>query len=282
MAIGRLIILFSVLCFLGTNLYAQTDSTDYEDAGVAVSPAHINVNLEPGESTTERITVNNQTKKLYKFRVLYKDFNMDRYGKSTFDYNPVHGLSKWMTIAPTYFEVKPGEKKEVAVTITIPNEPEANIAAWNAVFVEQTVERKTLDPGNDNGQTIALGVIPSFSFGVWVYQNPPNVENNRSEIKNFQFREKNNGSGFFLLSVKNEGDGISFCRAYIELTNLSTGKQVKLGGKSVIVLPGYHRTFRFDYPGILAPGKYSAIGVVDYGNKEELIAAELEFTIEKK
>jgi hypothetical protein len=44
------------------------------------------------------------------------------------------------------------------------------------------------------------------------------------------------------------------------------------------ILPKFKREFYYELTG-LSPGKYSSIGVIDYGNKEELVAAELEFEI---
>ena len=81
------------------------------------------------------------------------------------------------------------------------------------------------------------------------------------------------------LSVKNTGDGISYCTSYLELTNLKTGEQKKLQAKKFTILPQYSREFNYELGDDILPGKYSAVGVIDYGNKEELVAAELEFEI---
>ena len=78
----------------------------------------------------------------------------------------------------------------------------------------------------------------------------------------------------------NEGDGISFAKAYVEMTNLNTGEQIYLGGKNYTILPGYRRSFMFDVPEDLPKGRYSAVGVMDYDSEDEIVAAELEITIE--
>ena len=140
-------------------------------------------------------------------------------------------------------------------------------------------EKKVLDPGNESGNTVAFGITPTFAFGVWLYQNPPNVENMNVDITNFMM-DSRDSTNYLLLSVENQGDGISFCNAYVEVTHLSSGEQNILDGKRYTILPRYNRTFVFELPADIKKGKYSAVGVLDYKSDEELVAAELEFTIE--
>ena len=40
------------------------------------------------------------------------------------------------------------------------------------------------------------------------------------------------------------------------------------------------KDFNFDLPADIEKGPYSAMAVLDFGNKEELQTAELEFTVE--
>ena len=55
--------------------------------------------------------------------------------------------------------------------------------------------------------------------------------------------------------------------------------QSKLPEKRFTILPQFYRDFYFDLPANLAKGKYSAVGVLDFGSKEEIVVAEVEFTI---
>ena len=140
-------------------------------------------------------------------------------------------------------------------------------------------ERKTIEPAKPGKETIAFGIVPTFAFGVWLYQNPPNVEISEVEIENFIFNQSDENR-FLKLEVKNVGDGISFCYAYVEVTNLDTGEQLVLGGQRYTILPGYDRGFNFDELMKLPKGRYSAVGVVDYYSNSEVVAAELDFEIE--
>jgi P pilus assembly chaperone PapD len=260
---------------------ADTPDSLFKEMGVSVTPSRLNFNLKPGATKTYEIKVTNDTKQDNSFRVTVKDFDMDNKGRSIFmkPGESKHSLSKWMNVSPTFFKLKPGEVQKVKVTVSVPDGEENNRAAWSVIFVEQAKEREKLDAAG-SGNSIALGVIPTFAFGVYVYQNPPTVKINKVEIKNFKIIKDTSSIKKMDIVLTNSGDGIAQCTAYIELSNLNTGKQQKLSVKRFTILPGYTRNYIFNLPENLEKGKYSAVGVLDFGSKEEIEAAELEFIIE--
>lgn len=258
--------------------YSQSNSDSlFNDMGVSVSPSSMHLSVKPGTSVTKEIRVNNDTKKKYEFQVGFNDFEMGPNGKpvSIKSVEGKYALSKWTTVSPSYFVLEPGEDIKLKLIIAIPDEEDAYVAAWTIVSIEQLTERPPLDEG-DHPNRLSMGVLNSFGFGVYLYQNPPNVTINKLDITNLSYNEKERKVN---LSVKNSGDGISYCTSYLELTNLNTGEQKKLQSKIFTILPQYDREFTYDLSNDILPGKYSAVGVIDYGNKEELVAAELEFEI---
>lgn len=272
------ILIFTLKSLSAQPLKNNNSGNDVSGVGVAVSPSRLNFNLRQGKSAQKTIKVTNDTDKTNKFKVSVNDFDMNEQGRSTFvpSGEGKYGLSKWMSISPTFFELKPGEVQEITISVQIPNSEEGQKAAWSAVMIEQAEEKKVLDPGNNGGNTIAFGITPTFAFGVWVYQNPPNVTVNKVEITDYQHFVKD-GKESLIIKAENKGTGISFCTSYIELTNLNTGEQRKLLVKKFTILPEYFREFKFELPADLAKGKYSAVAVLDYGSAEEIEAAELEF-----
>lgn len=251
-------------------------------SGVSVSPSHLHFSVGPGGSKTYKIKINNDTDRPNKFAVKMNDFNMNGRGKSSF-IPPGEGkysLSKYLTVSPTFIDLAPGEVKEVAVTLSLSGKEQAAFkAAWSVLMIEQVEERKALDPGRGDGKTIAMGVIPTFAFGVFMYQNPPNVEINKVEIIGFKYLEEE-AKRSVKIGVKNIGDGVSYCTSYVELTNLNNGEQHKLHVKNFTIVPELIRDFDFDLPEDLSAGKYSAAAVLDFGSDEEIEVAELEFQIE--
>lgn len=273
---GILSVIFSVLTVAA--LFAQDKPIDTK--GISVSPAHFHLNLKPGESKVYTITVNNDTEQAQKFQVKSFDFNMNGKGKSSF-LDPGTGeysLSKWLNVSPTFFEMRPGEKKEVSFTVSIPDTEEGNRAAWSILMIEQAEPRTELAPPLKNSETVALGVVPTFAFGVFIYQNPPTVATENVEITNFKMTTKDSTNIMFI-EAQNNGDGIAYCQSYIDLTNNATGAQVRLPVKKFTIVPGLIRDFVFKLPR-LVPGEYTAIGVLDYEGSEEINAAKTIITIQ--
>lgn len=282
----RFLILFmsiSITAFSGEEVRLSDVSNKLEEqsgAGVAVSPSHVHFTVTPGSSQTAKVTINNDTDRPGKFKISFNDFNMDGYGKSAFI--PAgegdHSLSKWANVSPSFVELKPGEKKEIIVTLSIPEDsPGANKAAWSVMLIEQAEARETIDPGSGD-EKIAFGIIPTFAFGIFLYQNPPTVEINKVDIVDFKLNQEEE-KNFLRIDIENVGDGITYCTAYVELTNLKTGDSQKLLVKKFTIVPGLTREFNFPLPEDLPSGDYSAVSVLDFGSSEELQAAELEFKL---
>ena len=261
---------------VGVNSKSKNKSTK----GISVSPAHFNLALNPGETKTYKITVNNTTDFKKQFQVNVYDFNMNGRGKSSFlpAGDGKYSLSKWLNISPTFIEVKPKQRKEVSFTITVPTSNDGFKSAWSIIMLEEQKPRLKIGGTNRDGNTIALGIVPTFAFGVFVYQNPPNVLTNSIEITNFTFKSRDNRKAIFI-EAQNKGDGIAYCTSYIDLTNLDTGRQQRLKVKRFTIVPDLIRDFIFELPLKMPQGKYLAVGVLDYGSAEEIQAAKLEFEI---
>ncbi len=276
--------LVSILLLVSAHItYGQDKSNQTNSArkstGVSVAPAHFHFSQKSGEVKTYDITVNNSTSTPKQFNVNMYDFNMNGKGKSSFlpAGEGKYSLSKWLSVSPTFIELKPFEKKLVKVTVSVPNTSEGDKAAWSILMVEQVAPRKSLTTTNNDNSTIALGVVPTFAFGIFAYQNPPNVIDNKIEFTDFQLKS-GSASKFLYLEVQNTGDGIAYCTSYIDLTNLDTGVQQRLKVKKFTIVPDLIRDFSFSLKG-LGKGKYLAVGVLDYENSEEIQAAKLEFEI---
>ncbi len=255
--------------------------TAFEDAGVAVSPSSFHLFIKPGTSITKEIKVKNATRKAYKFSVGFNDFIMTTKGKPIMVKGDTtkYALSKYISLSPTYFELKPQQEMKIKMVISIPDAPEEYVSKWTIISIEQIADRpKIEEPGNQ--QSLGLGIIPTFGFGVYVYQSPPNAKINKLEIQKFYVETTKDNKKKLKFIVKNIGDGISYCKSYAELVNLSTGEQQKLNPKMFTILPNAIREFDYELPDKLKPGKYNAVGVIDFGSTEEILASEIELEIQ--
>lgn len=261
----------------------KADTTTVADEGVAVTPSSVRLFLRPGETITKEIKVTNKTKRAYSFSVAFNDFNMGENGKPQNMDSAFHkfSLSKWAVASPMFFEVQPGQVQKVQLTITIPADESGKVAAWTIMSIDQVAKREQVVTASSDAKSVALGVIPSFGFGIYVYQNPPDAGVPKLEIDKFEkTTDGKDKEKRLLLHVKSEGNAIGFCHSYIELTNTSTGELIKLPVRHFTILPGFERAIYFSLPAQLSKGKYSVMAVIDYGSKEDIKAAELELQIE--
>jgi hypothetical protein len=257
---------------------ASSGAKDF--TGLSVSPSTLHFNLSAGTSKSMEVKMKNDTKEKYIFQANFSDFIMGTNGKPIAQKNGSnkYGLSQWATLSPSYFELQPGETKKIVVNINVPAGDESNHAAWTVLMLDEVTKRAPLDV-NGASNTIALGITPSIGFGVYIYQNPPNLSLDKIEIEQFSYRDSLN-KRVLKMNATNIGEGIGFCTTYVEITNLATGKQEKLKGQKFTILPGFDRVFSYEIPKELEKGKYSAVGVVDTNNPDQVTAAELEFVVD--
>ena len=265
----------SFALFFSLNIFSQLQNNK-KGTGVSISPAHLHLTQAPGSTKSYKITINNDTKSINSFRIRMKDFEMNSKGQSVFLESGTgkYSLSRWTSVSPNFVDLAPFEKKEITVTVSIPVNETGNKAAWEILMIEQEEPRESLKITEKRSGTIGMGVIPTFAFGVFIYQNPPTVNNNNVQLINFKQEKKT-----ISIQAENKGDGIAYCSAYIDLTNLTTGTQERFPVKKFTILPELIRDFKYKIPEKYKAGKYLAIGVLDYQSAPEIQAAKLEFEI---
>ena len=252
------------------------------EAGVSISPSTMRFNVKPGSLQTKTLKITNDTKKNYNFQIGFQDFGAGKDGKTDVpvDKYSMYALSKYIVVSPTFVELKPRQSKQVTVTVDIPAGDSMAVSMWTILTVDQVLDREKLNVPRPN-TTIGMGVQNTFGFGVNIFQNPPNVTVTNVEIMEMKFNKASDKTVNSLqLKVKNMGTGIGYCLNYVELTNLVTGKQEKLKVKQFAIFPSYEKELVLELPSDIEKGPYSALAVLDFGNKDELQTAEIEFTIE--
>ena len=69
-------------------------------------------------------------------------------------------------------------------------------------MIEQEAPRNNLVNTRKDGNTVAFGIVPTFAFGIFAYQNPPNVLTNNIEFTEFQFLENDAVNKLLIRSSK--------------------------------------------------------------------------------
>lgn len=246
--------------------------------GVSVAPTRIYFNNGLGESKTKIVTVLNKTNKPQSYQISFLDFDVsNNKGKPTLqktDENP-HSISPWISASPSYLTVQPGESMEIKVTLDIPNVPEANKVKWGAMSVKLAKEQ--VSPLDEQKQ-MGMAIVNTFQIIVYLFQTPPTITEKHAEIYDFKSINKDDEEKL-LMEVENTSPSILDCYSYLEFTNLETGWSGISDKKHFTLLPDGQREVVYDIPKGAPKGKYSVMGVVDYGSSNEVIAAELEIEI---
>ena len=282
---NKLLSILTLLFLLTTKVTAQVPSADSIKAftdtiprGVSVSPASMRFAIKPGSSQSKKINIYNDTDFEKTFEIKSKNYGAEDINRAAMDSKPEEdfkfGLTRWTYITPAVFTLKPKEKISVNVLIDIPMGSENLHAAWSLIVVEEVKKRQALDI-NSNSDAVGLGIIPTMGFGIFVYQNPPGLPPTEVSLLGYNINETKKS---FNIRAKNVGDGIGFCTYYFEIMNMATGEIIKIPASQATILPGVEREFKVDLPS-LPSGSYNAMVVLDYGSKEMVETAELDFAI---
>jgi hypothetical protein len=282
-SLRSILMLLPGLAFLIFAWPANAQLIDYENlsaTNIDISATHLQFHVDQGKTQSQSVVITNNSDEVQRFRANYQDFELSTEGESTFlkAGSSEHSLAGKLNISPRVMEVGPWETAEVQLTVSIPGDDESPESAWGVVMIEQEgpVHENKLE---ENSLYPEKTLTSEYAYGIWLYQNPPEAEDTRIDITNFIVGNKARNKGVFL-KLKNKSDAVSICNAYVEITNLATGELITIEGKQYTLLPGSRRTLLFELEETLPKGSYSAVGVIDYNNHEELVATELEFKID--
>jgi hypothetical protein len=247
--------------------------------GVSVSPPTVRFTNKPGTSVSKQIKISNDTDYPKTFAIKAQDYlaaDINRSAENSQvpeDYK--YGLKKWLYVTPSLVTVAPGEKVKINVLLDVPAGDEYAHAAWSIIIIDEVKDRQEINIPTAGSSAMGMGIIPSMGFGIFVYQNPPNLMNNRIELNGYSITADKKK---IMMKAANTGEGIGFCTYYVELLNMATGEVFKVLAKTATILPGSTRLMEIDLPALSA-GSYNALGVLDFGSKEYVETAELDFAI---
>lgn len=224
---------------------------------VTLSPAAVPLGGHPGESTSQRLTLNNATDQALAFTLVAKDVVV-RDGKREF---VTAGDLRGSVAATAVFSshtvrVGPGEQRSVDVTLTLPAQMTSRAVA---ILFEGTTQI-------GGSARISLGALLTFDLTGQVsispgelHVAPPTASTNAAVT----------------VPVVNDGNEPVVVR----------GAAVILGGTGAVVgklaldarrlLPGERSELRADYPGELRSGSYRVIATIEGARRAWSRTAEL-------
>lgn len=260
--------LFSLIGLFGVKGYAQT--------GVSVSPPRLYFESDPGSTHTQMITVTNvSVNNSLDFAVSLGDWAYDDKGENVM--YAAHTLptscASWISINPkdNYFTLAPGDRKEIAVSITAPNILNDTLSAHTAVlYVSQM---NPIDDVDHKGSQIKV----SIRSGIKLFHQLPSAKIKKLEIQNLVYGKSTHVLNLFFENQGNVwGDG----QVYTDLINTQNGQKISIDPIIFYTMPGNKRSMEIPLPAGLEKGKYKASVILDYGDRSNLELGELSFTYE--
>ncbi|MBW3517585.1 molecular chaperone [Flavobacterium sp. NKUCC04_CG] len=257
-------ILLLVLAY--TSIQAQS--------GISVSPPRNYFTVAAGQSESKKILVSNPSKTTrLDLAVSLNDWNYDSYGS-----NLIHdagtlpnSCANWISILPqSYFSLAPGETHEMELIVSPPPTISDPIPVHTAMLYITQINPE--DAVNEHGANIKVSV----RTGIKIYQRYPGARLPQLEIDNFSYSDTKD----LLLEFTNNGniwaDGTLNC----ELINQETGAKTQLSDAVFYTIPNDSRKIIIALPDDLAPGKYIATAILNYGDDATIKMAELSFSHE--
>jgi hypothetical protein len=263
----------AITIFLATAATSQPKTTQN---GLEVRPATIEFSITPGTTASRKIFVTNTLTEKTQFTVYLNDWRRDTVGGHVFsEPGPdQRSCAKWVTIDNTFFELEPGQRQEINITLQHPiDSTEVLQMKWCMLFIETTKEKKV-----ESATGFKTTIANRYRVGVHLYQTPPEIT--EKEVKLIQITSLAADANLYRLICRNTGKTQLQCSGYIELFSLSDGSKLRLPSQEFPIFPEQIRYVDFSLPEQLAKGKYTLTGIIDAGIDVPLEAGQL--TIEIK
>ena len=208
------------------------------------------VQAQPGQGTTQDISISNLTPVEFKFDLEAMDVAV-RDGKRVFvPAGEMPGsIARTAVFSPPSVVVPPGTSATVQVTVTIPENPA--MRAIVAVFRSST---KVQAP-NGFAMTASLGALMTFTLSKTL----------QIEGSALHFDGLSQGNNLAVSEwVTNTGNEPVIPNGVVAILN-STGKLVgKVPVEAMRLLPGERLEFKAEYPSALQSGKYRALMTLEH------------------
>jgi P pilus assembly chaperone PapD len=216
------------------------------------------------------ILVTNDGTTSTRVKVSIEDWTLTQDGNPMFmkaGKNP-YSCADWIRINPVDFRIAGGQTKEVRYTVTVPQGIEDG--GYRTAIIFETVPDVT--PGEKKKRMLIKGRIAAVLYEVVGKPIP------QGYVTSLRAEPKKGGINFILV-LQNTGKVHYRAKGTITVTDSKGENVFEAEIPDAPVLPGGEREIRIPYDKPVPKGQYSAMAVVDLGNKE-LIGAKAEFPIE--
>ncbi|MDP8229489.1 MAG: hypothetical protein P9L93_00080 [Candidatus Gorgyraea atricola] len=245
-------------------------------AAFVATPMEFHTDVASGEEATYTFYVRNRGDETIALKVYTGDFWIQVDGKEVFlDPGEVErSCATWLEVTPEELELGPDESRAIRFKMSVP--PEKRGTYWGMVFVEQTTKPTIKSAKKGEHQ---FSILSFQRVGVRVFENAPGAEKSDGKIKevNVSWSEDDELLKIDLV-FENEGETLLKCKGTIDIKDLTGETVTSMEVQEFNSYPKAARTRTTLLKEELAPGQYTALAVLDYG-EEYLVAGEAVFEV---
>ncbi|QJD96991.1 hypothetical protein HH214_14490 [Mucilaginibacter robiniae] len=259
--------------------FSMVPFTSFAQGSLAASPARLFFSSAAGQTVMQTVRLSNSGKSPIIVKASLQDWERDSVGAKV--YYPAgklnHSNAAWLKFSPEIIELQPGQERDVAVNMTIPQGADQASVKNCMLFFTQINEQKE---ATRQGQK-QLAISIRFEVGIHIYYTPPALTKKELNVVAFEDRgHVENQEGTFkrlALVVKNTGEVNADARVHLEVTDAGSGEEFKFPDKPIAMLPGARQVVYIDIPAKLAGRKLVAVAMLDSGITSDLKVAEKAF-----
>ncbi len=249
------------------------------DVSVAVKPISFNLEVDPGDSTTQKLTLENTGTEQLPLAVKVFRFEPDDTPEAapqlvSNDGNPYAGKVK-IELSPSQLILQPREEREIKLRLTAATDaqPGTYLLAITPEYNPSLIK--------PDGSAINVGSSTKSRIVVPVVTLVKGKVNYQGSIKKFSVTQSADRKGPVQFNLEFLNSGLVHYQAKTKFVIMNGGKQINtIEIEPKIILPGRSRTISYRYEKYLAPGNYTARAFVSYGTDFKKIAtATTTFTV---
>lgn len=240
---------------------------------IALAPAQVPYRFKPGQPFQFDLSVANKGGSPVFLRVTATDFWYNEKNEKTFGTpgSSPRSAANWIEFVPRQLTVPAGGTGKVSVLLTPPLQ--ASGGYYAVVFVESKPELA------EEATAERKAVYTNMRLGSLILLSAENTEEYKIEVSDAQFTAPTANQAMKLdFQVDNKSNTHIFAQAKVAILNSRHDLIAKAEAEAKRLLPGQKDKLAVTWTGVLAPGNYSAILTVLYG-EDKNYTQEFPFTV---
>ena len=224
--------------------------------------------IETGTSYEGTISVVNETDEIQRVNVYQNDYLFYSDGTNLYGTpgNDPRSNADWIVVSVSSISIPPRQNIDIAYLVTVPESTSSfplSGSYWSMIMVEAVPYASA----NDLEQRRQLGVRQKLRYGIQIASHIKNTGQSQLEIKNSALSQGENGDTALVIHVENTGDVMLRPQMWVELYDLKGNTLGRFDGAQNRIYPTTSVMQKI-HLGLVEPGKYRAIIIMDAGDDE--------------